>query len=147
MKLHNLNKLSGIKKPKRVGRGPGSGHGKTSTYGHKGQKARSGGTKRLGFEGGQIPLYRRLPQRKGFKPLAKTFPSLVNLSQLNIFEDGTTVTKGLLYEKGLIRSLDVPVKILGNGELKRKLIIQAESFSQKALEKIKQAGAKAEVKG
>jgi large subunit ribosomal protein L15 len=147
MKLHNLDKLPGLKKPKRVGRGPGSGHGKTSTYGHKGQKARSGGTKRLGFEGGQIPLYRRLPQQKGFKPLKKIIYSLVNLSQLNIFEEGTTVTKGLLYEKGLIRSLDAPVKILGNGELKKNLTIQADAFSQKALEKIKQAGAKAEVKG
>ncbi len=147
MKLHNLHRLPGVKKPKRVGRGPGSGHGKTSTYGHKGQKARSGGTKRLGFEGGQIPLYRRLPQKKGFKPLKKVEYALVNLSQLNIFEEGTTVTKGLLYERGLISSLEVPVKILGDGELKKSMIIQADAFSRKALEKIEQASAKAEVKG
>lgn len=145
MKLHNLDRLPGLKKSKRVGRGPGSGHGKTSTYGHKGQKARSGGTKRLGFEGGQIPLYRRLPQQKGFKPFKKTSYALVNLSQLNIFEDGTTVTKGLLYEKGLISSLETPVKILGNGDLRKRLLIQADAFSQKALKKIEEAGAQAEV--
>jgi len=101
----------------------------------------------LGFEGGQIPLYRRLPQQKGFKPLQKISYALVNLSQLNIFEEGTTVTKGLLYEKRLISSLEVPVKILGNGELKKRLLIQADAFSQKALKKIEEAGAQAEVQG
>jgi len=147
MKLHNLEKQPGTKKPKRVGRGPGSGHGKTATYGHKGQKARSGGIKRLGFEGGQIPLYRRLPHQRGFKPLKKQEFSPVNLSRLNVFAEGVTVTKGLLYERGFIPSLDAAVKILGDGELEKSLIIQAEAFSKKALEKIEKAGAKAEVKG
>lgn len=145
MKLHELEQLPGRKRRKRIGRGTGSGHGKTATKGNKGQKARSGGTKRAGFEGGQLPLYRRLPHQKGFKALKQNRFWAVNVGRLNAFSAGTTVTRGLLYEKGVIPSPDVAVKILGEGELNVNLTVQAHAFSAQAKEKIELAGGKVEV--
>ena len=131
--------LGSTKKRKRIGRGPGSGHGKTSTKGHKGQKARSGGSIKAGFEGGQMPLQRRLPKR-GFTPLTRVEYSLVNLKQLEVFEAGETVDSEALASKGLIKcSCDV-VKILGNGEITKSLKITASKFSQSAKDKIVAAG-------
>lgn len=131
--------LGSTKKRKRIGRGPGSGHGKTSTKGHKGQKARSGGSIKAGFEGGQMPLQRRLPKR-GFTPLTRVEYSLVNLKQLDVFDAGTAVDSEALASKGLIKcSCDV-VKILGNGEITKSLKITASKFSQSAKDKIVAAG-------
>ena len=146
MKLHELEKNIGATHArKRVGRGPGSGLGKTSGRGQKGQKARSGGSINPVFEGGQLPLYRRLPKR-GFKnALFKTKYATVNLGDLNVFEDGTVVTPALLMEKGIIKKELDGLKILGNGKLEHKLTIQANKFSTSALEKIKESGSKAEV--
>lgn len=132
------------KKPKRVGRGIGSGRGKTSTRGHKGQKARSGGGVRPGFEGGQMPLYRRLPKR-GFTNIFKKEFALVNIDDLNIFAENTKVTPELLIEKGIIKKVKDGVKVLGNGELKVKVDVAAHKFSKTAIEKIESAGGKAEV--
>lgn len=126
------------KKTKRVGRGGGSGHGGTSCRGHKGQKARSGYHRRPYFEGGQMPLVRRLPKR-GFSNVSfQTEVSIVNLEHLNRFEDGTTITPQTLREAGLIKGYYDEVKILGNGELNRQLTIQAHQFSQSAKKKIQQ---------
>lgn len=131
--------LGSTKNRKRIGRGPGSGHGKTSTKGHKGQKARSGGSIKAGFEGGQMPLQRRLPKR-GFTPFTRVEYSLVNIKQLEVFEAGTSVDTALLVSKGLIKSSCDIVKILGNGELSKALKITATKFSQSARDKIVAAG-------
>lgn len=129
----------------RKGRGHASGLGKTSGRGHKGQKARSGGGVRPGFEGGQMPLYMRIPKR-GFnnKRFAKVYAE-VNVSKLNVFEDGTTVTSDLLLEKGIIKKLHDGVVILGKGEITKKLTVQAAKFSKTAASKIEAAGGKVEV--
>ncbi len=146
MKLHELERnIGATHSKKRVGRGSGSGLGKTSGRGQKGQKARSGVSINPVFEGGQSPLYRRLPKR-GFKnALFRTRYTTVNVEALNVFEDGTVVTPALLKDKRIIRKTLDGVKILGNGKLEKKLTIQANKFSDSALEKIKEAGSKAEV--
>jgi large subunit ribosomal protein L15 len=146
MKLHELERnIGATHSKKRVGRGSGSGLGKTSGRGQKGQKARSGVSINPVFEGGQSPLYRRLPKR-GFKNAKfRTRYTTVNVEALNVFEDGTVVTPALLKDKRIIRKTLDGVKILGNGKLEKKLTIQANKFSNSALEKIKEAGSKAEV--
>jgi large subunit ribosomal protein L15 len=141
MRLHNLRPRPGARhRVKRLGSGESSGHGKTSGKGHKGQKARSGGSIRLGFEGGQMPLIRRLPKR-GFNNAAfhKTY-AIVNLGDLNEFKTGTVVNEQLLRESNLVRGHVFGVKILGNGELKHALKIEADKFSSSAREKIDKAG-------
>jgi len=127
---------------KRVGRGIGSGHGKTSTRGHKGDKSR-GGTK-PGFEGGQTPTHRRLPHRRGFTPLFKKHFAIVNLDTLERFEDGTVVTPDLLIQTNVISAVKDGVKILGNGDITKKLTVQAHKFSASAAEKIAAAGGSTE---
>ena len=145
MKLHELSPAPGsTKKAYRVGRGAGSGNGKTAGKGHKGQKARSGGGVRLGFEGGQTPLARRLPKR-GFTNFTRKEYAIVNVASLNRFEDGTEVTPELLIECGLVRKELDGIKILGEGELEKKLTVKANKFSKSALTIIEQAGGKAEV--
>ncbi|KXO15976.1 50S ribosomal protein L15 [Peptoniphilus sp. GNH] len=148
MKLHNLRPAEGggVKAKKRVGRGIGSGLGKTSGRGHKGQNARSGGGVRPGFEGGQMPLFRRLPKR-GFTNIFAKETVAINVDTLNSFEKGTVVTKELLIEKGIIKKSKAKdgVRILGNGELNVALTVQANHFSKSAAEKIEAAGGKAEV--
>ena len=145
MKLHELHPAEGsTTAQKRLGRGSGSGLGKTSGKGHKGAKARSGGGKRPGFEGGQMPLYRRVPKR-GFTNIFGTNYAEVNVERLDAFEDGATVTIKMLLEKGIIRKTLDGVKILGNGDLTRKLTVQANKFTAGAKEKIEKAGGKAEV--
>ena len=146
MKLHELEKnIGATHAKKRVGRGPGSGLGKTSGRGQKGQKARSGGGVNPVFEGGQLPLYRRIPKR-GFKnAMFKTRYAVINLDELNTFEDGTVVTPALLKETGIIKNQLDGIKVLGNGKLEKKLTIQANKFSTSALAKIKESGSKAEV--
>jgi large subunit ribosomal protein L15 len=131
--------LGSTKNRKRIGRGPGSGHGKTSTKGHKGQKARSGGSIKAGFEGGQMPLQRRLPKR-GFTPLDRIEYSVVNLNQLEVFDAGSTVDANALVSKGLIKNSSNAVKILGNGDLSKALKISATKFSQSARDKIVASG-------
>jgi large subunit ribosomal protein L15 len=145
VKLENIKSPSGAnKKIKRVGRGTGSGHGKTSTRGHKGQKSRSGGGVRPGFEGGQMPLQRRLPKR-GFTNIFKKEYSILNVKDLNSFADGTEVTPDLLQEAGLIKSIRDGVKILGDGNLERNLSVKAHKISKQAEEKIKARGGRVEV--
>ena len=146
MKLHELEKnIGATHTKKRVGRGPASGLGKTSGRGQKGQKARSGGSINPVFEGGQLPLYRRLPKR-GFKNAKfKIRYATINIEDLNAFKDGTVVTPALLKDTGLIKKQLDGIKVLGNGKLEKKLTIQANKFSASALEKIKEAGSKAEV--
>ena len=146
MQLHELEKnIGATHAKKRVGRGPGSGIGKTSGKGQKGQKARSGGSINPVFEGGQLPLFRRLPKR-GFKNYNfRTRYAVINLDSLNRFEEGTVVTPALLKETGIIKNQLDGVKVLGNGTLEKKLTIQANKFSASALEKIKESGSKAEV--
>lgn len=145
MKLHELKPAPGAtKEAKRLGRGGGSGLGKTSGKGHKGQKARAGGGKRPGFEGGQMPLYRRIPKRGFTNPFAKVYSTL-NIEALEAFDDGTVVTPALLRQAGLVRKLNDGVKILGEGELTKKLTVQATKFSKTAIEKIEAVGGKAEV--
>ncbi|MGI6644580.1 MAG: 50S ribosomal protein L15 [Bacilli bacterium] len=144
MKLHELTYTEGsTKTKKRVGRGHGSGFGKTSGRGQKGQKSRSGGGVRLGFEGGQMPLYRRLPKR-GFKNVNNVKYAVVNIGDLNIFEEGTLVTPPLLIEKGLVKKEFDGVKILGQGELSVKLDVQAHKFSKSAKAAITKLGGTAE---
>ncbi len=146
MKLHELKYNEGSKKDvKRLGRGSSSGTGKTSGKGHKGQNARSGGKVRVGFEGGQLPLYRRLPKRGFSNALFKTEYAVINVSDLNMFEDGTVVTPELLNEMGIIKNQLSGVKILGNGSLEKKLTVRAHKFSKSAIEKIEAVGGKAEV--
>ena len=145
MKLHELSPAVGSARSNyRKGRGPASGNGKTAGKGHKGQNARSGGGVRPGFEGGQIPLYRKLPKR-GFHNKFATNYVIVNVSALNVFEDGAVVTTEALLEKRIIRKTLDGVKILGNGELTKKLTVQANIFSATAKEKIEAAGGKTEV--
>ena len=146
MKLHELVANEGATQAKkRVGRGSGSGLGKTSGKGQKGQKARSGGGKGAPFEGGQLPLYRRLPKRGFSNSEFKTVYAVINLSDLNRFEDGTVVTPALLKEVGLVKKGLDGIKVLGNGSLEKKLTIQANKFSTSAIEKIEKSGSKAEV--
>ncbi|WP_202081258.1 50S ribosomal protein L15 [Caldalkalibacillus salinus] len=145
MKLHELRSAEGSRKVrKRVGRGIATGNGKTAGRGHKGQKARSGGGVRPGFEGGQNPLYRRLPKRGFTNPNRKEF-AIINLDTLNRFEAGTTVTPEFLKEKGVIKNARDGVKILGDGELNVNLTVKANKFSSAAVEKIEAAGGKTEV--
>lgn len=145
MKLHELNSLPESKKIKRVGRGPGSGMGKTSTRGEKGQKARSGVSIKPWFQGGQSPIYRRIPKR-GFNNAAFTTRyAIINLSDLNRFNDGDVVTMELLKEKGIIKKELSGLKVLGNGNLEKKLTIKANRFSSIAVSKIESAGGTAEV--
>ena len=146
MKLHELEKnIGATHAKKRVGRGSGSGLGKTSGRGQKGQKARSGGGVNPVFEGGQLPLYRRIPKR-GFKnAMFKTRYAVINVEELNVFEDGTVVTPALLKEAGIIKNQLDGIKVLGTGNLEKKLTIQANKFSTSALAKIKESGSKAEV--
>ena len=146
MKLHELRPTEGSTTPAwRKGRGAGSGNGKTAGKGHKGQNARSGGGVRPGFEGGQIPLYRRLPKR-GFKNRFAAVYAEVNVAKLNAFENGETVNAQALLEKGIINKVCDGVKILGGGELTKKLTVEAKLFTASAAEKITAAGGKTEVK-
>ena len=146
MKLHELERnIGATHAKKRVGRGSGSGLGKTSGRGQKGQKARSGGSINPVFEGGQLPLYRRIPKRGFTNAKFKTVYAVINVADLNVFEDGTVVTPALLKETGLVKNQLDGIKVLGNGNLEKKLTIQANKFSASALEKIKEAGSKAEV--
>jgi len=145
MKLHELSPAPGSRKTrKRVGRGIGSGTGKTSGRGTKGQNSRSGGGVRLGFEGGQNPLYRRLP-RRGFTNIHRKEYAIVNLTELNRFEEGTEVTPNLLTESGIVKNPKHGIKILGDGEVTVKLTVKANKFSQSAVDKIQAAGGKTEV--
>ena len=146
MKLHTMHPQEGsTHKRKIVGRGPGSGLGKTSGKGHKGQNARSGGGVRPGFEGGQLPLFRRLPKRGFSNARFKKEYAIVNLSDLNKFNDGDIVTPELLIEKGIIKKELCGVKVLGNGTLEKKITVKASKFSNSAKEKIETSGGKIEV--
>ena len=146
MKLNELQRnIGATSKKKRVGRGPGSGLGKTSGRGQKGQKARSGGSINPVFEGGQLPLYRRIPKRGFSNAKFKTRYAVINLKDLNGFEDGAVVTPALLKDAGIIKNQLDGIKVLGNGKLEHKITIQASKFSTSAMEKIKEAGSKAEV--
>lgn len=145
MKLHELKAAEGATRaPKRKGRGTGSGNGTTAGRGMNGQNSRSGGGVRLGFEGGQMPLYRRLPKR-GFTNIWGTEYTIVNVDTLNRFEAGTVVNQSALEEAGIVKQVKDGVKILGEGELKVALTVQAAKFSKSAVEKIEAAGGKAEV--
>ena len=146
MKIHELSPAVGARTSvKRLGRGIGSGLGKTSGKGHKGQWARSGGGVRIGFEGGQMPLARRLP-KTGFDNNWKKVYSVVNLESLNCFEDGTVITAELLLEAGVLSKIEpYGLKVLGNGELTKKLTVKANKFSKSAIEKIEKIGGKVEV--
>ncbi len=145
MKISELSPVPGsVKEAKRKGRGPGSGNGKTGGRGHKGQKARSGGGVRIGFEGGQMPLARRIPKRGFHNIFAKPLES-VNVSALNKFDDGAVVDAEALLNAGILSKCTYGVKILGNGELSKKLTVNASAFSETAKQKIEAAGGKAEV--
>ncbi len=145
MKLHELQPATGSRKERnRVGRGQGSGNGKTAGRGSKGQKARSGGGVRLGFEGGQTPLFRRLPKR-GFQNINRKEYAVVNLETLNRFEDGQEVTAAVLVEAGIVKNEKDGIKVLANGKLERKLTVKANKFSQAAKEAIEAAGGTVEV--
>jgi len=145
MKLHELAPAEGSVKPAwRKGRGPGSGNGKTAGKGHKGQNARSGGGVRPGFEGGQIPLYRKLPKRGFNNKFAKHY-AIVNVSDLNMFNDGDTINLASVMEAGLVTKALDGLKVLGNGEITKKLTVEAKIFSATAKEKIEAAGGKTEV--
>ena len=145
MKLHELSPVAGSTQVgKRKGRGTGSGNGKTGGRGHKGQKARSGGKVRVGFEGGQMPLARRIPKR-GFNNIFAKPLTAVNLGSLNRFEDGATVDAAALVEAGVISGCPNGLKVLSNGTLTKKLTVKATAFSESAKEKIERAGGKADV--
>ncbi|MCQ4088840.1 50S ribosomal protein L15 [Saccharibacillus sp. JS10] len=145
MKLHELSPAPGsTKERKRIGRGTSSGTGKTAGRGHKGQNSRSGGGVRPGFEGGQNPLYRRLPKRGFVNPTRKEF-AIVNIEELNNFAENTEVTPELLQEQGIVKDTKSGIKILGNGDVTVKLTVKANKFSQSAVEKIEAAGGKTEV--
>ncbi len=145
MKLHELSPAEGsTKEVKRIGRGHGSGNGKTAGKGHKGQNARSGGGVRIGFEGGQMPMARRIPKR-GFNNIFATKYATVNVSALNMFADDTVVDAELLKASGLVKKVCDGIKILGDGELNTKLTVKAAKFTKSAVEKIEKAGGKAEV--
>ncbi len=146
MKLHELSPAFGsTKEAKRIGRGHGSGNGKTAGKGHKGQKARAGRGQSPGFEGGQMPLQRRIPKR-GFNNIFAKEYAIINVSALEVFDDGAAVDTAALVEKGIVKSADLPVKVLGNGKLTKKLTVTAAAFSASASEKIQKAGGTAEVK-
>lgn len=145
MKLHELKPAAGSRKERnRVGRGTGSGNGKTAGKGHKGQNARSGGGVRLGFEGGQTPLFRRLPKR-GFTNVNRKEYAVVNIDTLNRFEEGTEITPELLIESGIVKSEKAGIKILANGNVEKKLSVKAHKFSAAAKEAIEAAGGTIEV--
>lgn len=145
MKLHELKAAGGsTKNPKRKGRGTGTGNGTTAGRGMNGQKSRSGGGVRLGFEGGQMPLYRRLPKR-GFTNIWGTEYTVLNVDALNKFEAGTVVTPEMLKEAGLVKQVKDGIKILGDGKLEKNLTVQAHKFTKAAVEKIESAGGKVEV--
>lgn len=147
MRLHELAPPKGAKKkPKRIGRGPGSGHGKTATKGHKGSLARAGGGKGPGFEGGQMPLVRRVPKHGFTNPFRTTY-SIVNLKALALLGDVAEVTPQVLVQAGLVKNKTKPIKVLGEGDLTRPLAVQAHKFSKSAVEKIQAAGGRAEVLG
>lgn len=142
MKLSELKPSRGSRKRRKVvGRGPGSGHGKTSCRGHKGQKSRSGGNLPIWFEGGQMPLQRRLPKR-GFRNIFKKEYSIINLDDLKSFDEGLTITPELLLEKRIIKKIKDGIKILGNGDINKPVIIKATKISESAKEKIEAAGGK-----
>lgn len=146
MKLYNLHANEGATHAtKRLGRGTSSGHGKTSGKGHKGQNARSGGGVRAVFEGGQLPLYRRLPKRGFTNARFKVEYAVINMTDLNRFDDGAVVTPELLKEMGILKKQLSGVKVLGNGELTKKITVKAHKFSKSAIEKIEAQGGKAEV--
>ena len=145
MKLHELSPAVGsTKEAKRIGRGHGSGNGKTAGKGHKGQKARAGRGIRAGFEGGQMPLQRRVPKR-GFNNIFATKFAIVNVSDLEVFEAGAVVDTAALQEKGLVKKAYDVVKVLGNGNLSKAVTVKASAFSESAKSKIEAAGGKAEV--
>ena len=145
MELNNLNKTPGSKPRKRVGRGPGSGLGKTSGRGENGQKSRSGASIPAVFEGGQSPLFRRLHKRGFSNAKFKTRYATINVGDLNCFKDGDVVTPELLKEKGIIKKSLSGIKVLGDGKLEKKLTIKAHRFTSSALDKIEKSGSKAEV--
>lgn len=145
MRLHDLRPAEGsTKSKKRVGRGTGSGSGTTAGRGMNGQNSRSGGGVRPGFEGGQMPLFRRIPKR-GFNNKFKKQWTIVNVELLNDFEDGTEITPDVLLQTGVVSKIDYGIKILGDGELNKKLTVKANKFTQSAISKIEAAGGKAEV--
>lgn len=145
MKLHELSPAAGsTKEAKRIGRGHGSGNGKTAGKGHKGQKARSGSGMRAGFEGGQMPLQRRVPKR-GFNNIFATKFAIVNVADLDVFEANAVIDTQALQDKGLVKKLYDGVKILGNGDISKALTVKASAFSESAKQKIEAAGGKAEV--
>ncbi len=145
MKLHELSPAAGsVSDVKRKGRGPGSGNGKTAGKGHKGQNARTGGGVRIGFEGGQMPITRRLPKR-GFNNIFAKKYAIVNVEALNAFDNGAFVSAAELLEKKIIRKEEDGLRVLGNGELKKKLTVKANAFSESAKAKIEAAGGKVEV--
>lgn len=145
MKLHELRAAEGsTKKPKRKGRGTATGQGKTAGRGMNGQNSRSGGGTRIGFEGGQMPLYRRIPKR-GFTNIWKKEYIILNVEDLNVFDAGTTITPELLKERGLAKQVIDGIKILGEGNLEKNVTVKAHKFSKTAIEKIESAGGKAEV--
>ncbi|WBL31249.1 50S ribosomal protein L15 [Candidatus Phytoplasma sacchari] len=147
MFLHSLRPIKGArKKTKRLGRGPGSGHGKTSGKGHKGQLARSGGKTRIGFEGGQTPFFQRIPKRGFFNFNQKKY-SVVNIDKLEIFDNDTIVTEDLLFQKKIVKKKSLLIKILGKGILTKKLIVQASRFSDKAKKNIEKNGGNIEIIG
>ena len=145
MKLHELEKSPEAKTSKRVGRGPGSGTGKTSGRGQKGQKSRSGSSIPAWFQGGQMPLHRRLPKRGFNNTRFKTEYAIVNISDLNVFKDGDKVTPEKLIEAGIVKKQLAGIKILGNGNLEKKLTVKAHKFTESATQKIQSAGGTAEV--
>lgn len=146
MRLHNLKPNAGTtKNRKRLGRGTATGQGKTAGKGQDGQNARSGGGVRPGFEGGQMPLFRRLPKRGFNNSKFATVYNVINVEDLNAFEENTEVTPELLIEAGMIKKFNDGIKILGNGELNKKLVVKAQKFSKSAAEKIEAAGGKVEV--
>ena len=145
VKLNQLKSPGSNKRRKRVGRGDGSGHGTTSGRGTKGQLSRSGGKTRIGFEGGQMPLQRRLPHLRGFKNNRKIIFNVINLGMLESFKEGSTVDYDGLLKKGLIMKKGNPLKVLGKGDIKKKLTVKANGFSKSAREKIEKAGGRAEV--
>ena len=145
MKLHELSPAEGsVKDVKRIGRGHGSGNGKTAGKGHKGQKARAGRGMRAGFEGGQMPLQRRVPKR-GFNNIFAEEITAINVSALEVFDNDAVVAAAALAEKGIIKKACEKVKVLGNGKLTKKLTVKVDAFSASAAEKIKAAGGNAEV--
>ena len=147
MKLHELKAAPGSSRaPKRKGRGQATGQGTTAGRGMNGQNSRSGGGTRLGFEGGQMPLYRRIPKR-GFTNIWRKKPEIVNIKDLNVFEDGSEITAIALKERGLIKKSDKGLKVLGDGKLEKKLTVKANQFSKSAAEAIAKAGGSAELIG